>query len=82
MKVSYKECTGELLKLERATNHNINYAPYIHITRNYGSDSDIGYKCQCLYNLDIWDSSKECEISFKAVSLKDVKFIGGEVSFG
>lgn len=35
-----------------------------------------------LYELDIYDSEKKCTHLFTGVKLEDVKFLGGEVSFG
>ena len=34
------------------------------------------------YTLELWDEEKAAKISFSGVSLKDVKFLGGEVTFG
>lgn len=35
-----------------------------------------------VYDLTIYDKEKQVECSFTGVSLKDVKFLGGEVSYG
>lgn len=77
MKVSYKECTGELIKLERVVFELAN-STFDLTTNRVIAHNPPTYK----YNLEIWDSSKECKISFTGVSLSDVKFLGGEVSFG
>ena len=34
------------------------------------------------YTLELWDEEKAAKISFSCVSLNDVKFLGGEVTFG
>lgn len=34
------------------------------------------------YTLELWDEEKAAKISFSGVSLNDVKFLGGEVTFG
>lgn len=34
------------------------------------------------YTLELWDEEKSAKISFSGVSLNDVKFLGGEVTFG
>lgn len=82
MKISYKECTGELIKLERVV-----FEPEKTPSPNIVFDITVNgvtshvpttrYK----YNLEIWDSGKECKISFTGVSLEDVKFLGAEVFF-
>ena len=34
------------------------------------------------YTMELWDEEKSAKISFSGVSLNDVKFLGGEVTFG
>lgn len=76
MKVSYKGFTGDLIKLEaeKASDGNFIFCdgplPVKHA----------GYTCK--YTLELWDEEKEAKISFSGVSLNDVKFMGGEVTFG
>lgn len=76
MKVSYKGFTGELLKLEAEKASDVNFVfcdwqlPVKHA----------GYTGK--YTLELWDEEKAAKISFSGVSLKDVKFLGGEVTFG
>lgn len=76
MKLSYKGVTGELLKLE---------CPGLKLERPE-MKGEIHSCClgpaAYFYNLEIWDSVKRCTISFPGVSLKDVKFLGGEVTYG
>ncbi len=66
MKVSYKGVTGELIRLER-----VDMSGCICTTAQ-------PYK----WEMDIWDNEKGCKVSFSGVSLKDVKFLGGEVTYG
>ena len=66
MKVSYKGVTGGMVRLER-----------IEVPCNAYSAAH-PYK----WELDIWDNEKDCKVSFSNVSLKDVKFLGGEVTYG
>ncbi len=66
MKVSYKGVTGELVRLER-----VDMSSCICATAQ-------PYK----WEMDIWDNEKRCKVSFPGVSLKDVRFLGGEVSYG
>lgn len=72
MKVSYKGFTGELLKLEREEK------------QSGGLASLSGSRCEpfFFYKLDIFDKEKDAKISFHDVLLRDVKFLGGEVTFG
>lgn len=67
MKVSYNGVTGELIKLERS---DVKFSCY--------NGTAQAYK----WTLDIWDDEKGCKVSFPAVVLKDVKFLGGEVTYG
>lgn len=66
MQVSYSGFTGELVKLE-------------HKNRTYNSMTGEDFAS---YDLSIYDSEKHVTHSFTGVKLKDVKFVGGEVSFG
>jgi len=71
MKVSYNGFTGELVKLERKESH-------ANGTFHYD-----GTPCKItVYDLSIYDSEKKVTHSFTGVKLEDVKFLGGEVSFG
>ena len=76
MKVSYKGFTGELLKLEAEKVSDINFIfcdgplPVKHA----------GHTGK--YTRELWDEEKAAKISFSDVYMKDVKFLGGEVTFG
>lgn len=72
MKVSYKGVTGELIKLEAVKE----WPPML----SYDKGGNLGF--DTLYSLEIWDNEKKCKVSFAGVSLKDVKFLGGEVTYG
>lgn len=76
MKVSYKGFTGDLIKLEAEKASDCNF-----ISR-YGTIpvKHAGYTWK--YTLELWDEEKAAKISFSGVSLNDVKFLGGEVTFG
>lgn len=66
MMVSYKGVTGKLIRLEC-----VDMSGCFCTTAN-------SYK----WELDIWDNEKGCKVSFSGVFLKDVKFLGGEVTYG
>lgn len=76
MKVSYKGFTGDLIKIEAEKSSDVNFIfcdgplPVKHS----------GYTEK--YTLELWDEEKEAKISFSGASLNDVKFLGGEVTFG
>lgn len=71
MKVSYKVFTGELLKIEREPNQ-----------MSFLTIGDNSLKQSFKYQLEILDEETDARISFRSVSLKDVRFLGGKVSFG
>lgn len=76
MKVSYKGFTGDLLKLEaeKAPDSNFTFCDLPLPAKH------AGYTWK--YTLELWDEEKEAKISFSGVSMNDVKFLGGEVTFG
>lgn len=76
MKVSYKGFTGDLIKLEAEKSSDVNF---IFCDGPLPVKHD-GYTGK--YTLELWDEEKSAKISFPGVSLKDVKFLGGEVTFG
>ena len=76
MKVSHKGFTGDLIKLEAEKASDCNFiSRYGPITVKHA-----GYTWK--YTLELWDEEKSAKISFSGVSLNDVKFLGGEVTFG
>lgn len=48
----------------------------------------IDVPCSCTtaqpykWELDIWDNARNCKVSFPSASKKDIKFLGGEVTYG
>ena len=76
MKVFYKGFAGNLLKLEaeKASDGNFFFCEGSLTVKHAGNT----WK----YTLELWDEEKAAKISFSGVSLKDVKFLGGEVTFG
>lgn len=71
MKVEYNGFAGELVKLERKQTERYTLTPY---------DND--RHPIFAYDLSIYDAEKKVTLSFDGVKLKDVKFLGGAVSFG
>lgn len=76
MQVSYNGFTGELVKLERVGTGKI-AETIIPIDLPGASCEHVWF-----YNLSIYDREKKVTHSFTGVKLKDVKFLGGAVSFG
>ena len=71
MKVTYNGFTGELVKLEKKETGRYTLSPF-----DTEKHSVFGY------DLALYDSEKQATISFSGVKLEDVKFLGGEVTFG
>lgn len=69
MQVTYNGFTGKLLELKRKVSREFNAVEYKTILYSE-------------YDLSIYDSEKQVTHSFTGVNLEDVKFSGGEVSFG
>lgn len=77
LKAEYNGFTGELVKLERKEGA---------ITEDVGEVHTINaiyrlQKATIRYDLSIYDAEKKATISFDGVKLKDIKFLGGAVSF-
>lgn len=72
MKVSIKEFTGELVRLERR----VKKEPVKFVDGEIKLDVPSYY-----YDIDIYDVEKEFKISFTDVNLSDIKFIGGNTTF-
>jgi len=68
MQVTYNGFTGKLLELKRKVSREFNAVEYKTIL-------------YFEYDLSIYDSEKQVTHSFTSVKLKDVKFLGWEVSF-
>lgn len=75
MMVTYKDFTGELVKLERLLDAKGIAA--VDVT----SGKTIYQETKTLYSLSLYDKEKEVTHCFTNVKLEDVKFLGGAVTF-
>lgn len=75
MQVTYNGFTGELVKLERKATSIFSYKPD-------GGRETKSFFMEPDFNLIIYDEDKREVLTFTSVRLEDVKFSGGEVSFG
>ena len=71
MQVTYNGFTGELVKLEKKETGRYTLSPF-----------DTEKHPVFGYDLTLYDSEKQATISFSGVKMEDVKFLGGEVTFG
>lgn len=74
MQVSYNGFTGELVKLERSTSGKFKFPVGLTETENI--------EFEWLYDLSIYDSKNHVTHSFSGIKMKEVKFMGGVVTFG